>query len=59
VRRVDGQHVGFRLRHFHGPFEKIARRAHGGAHAQSAMLIFRRARIFQFLLDVFDGDEAL
>ena len=59
VRRVNRQHIHFGLGQFHGPLQKISRRAHRRAHAQSSVLILRRARIFQFFLDVFYRDQSL
>src|ERR1700733_828513 len=42
-----------------GALEKVAGRADGCAYAQAALVVFRGAWVFEFLLDVFDRDQAL
>ena len=56
---VNGEDVGFGFGHFDGAFEEIAGGANGGADAEAAVVVFGGAGIFEFFLDVFDGDEAL
>ena len=56
---VDGEHVDFLARQFHGALEKIAGGADGRAHAQAALLVLRGVGKFQLFLDVLDGDQAL
>ena len=56
---VDGEDVGFRFGHFDGAFEEIAGGADGGADGEAAVVVFCGAGIFEFFLDVFNGDEAL
>ncbi len=58
MRGVDGEDVGFGLGHFHGALQKIARGADCGADTQTALIVFRGARIFEFLLNIFYGDQA-
>src|SRR6266478_5736544 len=58
VRGVDGDDIGFVLGHLDGAFEEITGGADGRADAQAPLLIFCGARIFEFFLDVFYGDEA-
>jgi hypothetical protein len=57
VRRIDRQHVRLGLGHFHRALQKISGRADRCADAQAALLVFRRARIFELFLNVFDGDQ--
>ena len=49
----------FVFRHFLSALEEIASRADGRAHSQTAFVVFGRAGIFQFFLNVFYGDQAL
>ena len=55
---VDREDVGFGFHDFDGAFEEVAGGADSGADAQAAVVVFAGARIFEFLLDVFYGDEA-
>ena len=59
MRGVERQDIHIGARQFDGAFEEIAGGADRGAHAQAAMFVFCGARIFQFFLNVFDGDQAL
>ena len=59
VRAVDGEHVDFGLGQFLRALQKISGGADGRAYAQAALRIFRGVGILQFLLDVFDRDQAL
>ena len=59
MRAVNREHVDLRLRHFLRSFQKVSRRANRRAHAQAAFVVFGRAWVFQFLLDVLDRDQAL
>ncbi len=58
VRGIDGEDVDFGFGHFDGAFEEVAGGADGGADAEAAVVVFCGARIFEFFLDVFNGDEA-
>ena len=59
VRGVDCEHVHFCFGQFHGALQEIPRCAHCRAHAQAPMLVFGSAGVFQFLLNVLYGDQAL
>ena len=59
VRGIHHQHVHFSRHQLLGALQEVGARAHGRAHAQSPLLILRRVRIFQLLLNVLDRDQAL
>ena len=54
---VDGDDVGLGARHFNGALQVVPGSADGGADAEATLLVFGGARIFEFFLDIFDGDE--
>src|SRR5580704_14297908 len=58
VRGVDGENVSADFGHVHGALEEITSCADGGTDAKPALGIFGGSGIFEFFLDVFDGDEA-
>src|SRR5215471_818650 len=59
MRGVDGEDVGLGFGHFDGTLQEIASRTDGGAHSEAALVVLRGPRIFEFFLDVFNGDETL
>src|SRR5579859_4844838 len=59
VRGVYGQNVGLGFVHLDGALEIVARCADGGSDAQAALIVFRRARVFELFLNVLDGNQAL
>src|SRR5262247_3582546 len=59
VRRVDGKDVYAGFDQFRRALQEIASRADGRGAAQTAQAVFRRVRIFDRLLNVFDRDQAL
>ena len=56
---VDGEHVDPHGDEFRGTLEEVAGSADGAGDAQAAFFILGGIGIFQLLLNVFDGDEAL
>ena len=59
VRRIDRDHVHLAAHQFLGAFEEIAGGPDGRADPQAALLVLGGVGVFQFLLDVLNGDEAL
>jgi hypothetical protein len=58
VGAVDGEHVHFGFGQFLGALQKIAGGADGRAYAQASLRILGGVGIFQFLLNVFYGDQS-
>src|SRR5271165_6978744 len=59
VRRIDRDDVHFSAHQLLRALQEIACRAYRRSHAQSSLRILGRRRVFQLLLNIFDGDEAL
>jgi hypothetical protein len=59
VRGIDGQHVHLARHQFLRALQKIAGGADRRAHAQTPLLVLGGIGIFQLLLNVLDGDQAL
>ena len=55
---IDNDHVDFAANQFLSTFEKVASGADGRADAQTSLFVFRRVRVLQFFLNVFDGNQA-
>src|SRR6266446_2064068 len=55
---INGEDIGFCLGHLDGTFKEIAGGADGSADGEAAVVVFCSARIFEFFLNVFYGDEA-
>ena len=56
---VDGEGIDAGVDQFGGALQKVAGGADGRADAQTALFVLAGVGIFQLLLDVFDGDQAL
>src|SRR5262249_39776795 len=59
VGAVDSEHVDFCVCEFVSTLEKVAGGSDGGADPEAALRILGSVGIFQLLLDVFYGDQAL
>src|SRR5581483_7491458 len=55
---IDGEHVDFSFQHLLGALQEVAGSPDGCTHAQPSLAIFGGVRIFKFLLDIFDCDQA-
>ncbi len=58
VGAVDGEDIDISADQLQSAFEKIAGGAEGGAHSKAAVGVLGGIRIFQFLLNVLNGNEA-
>ena len=59
VRRVDDEHVDARVDQRLRALERVGADADRRADAQPPLLVLRRVRVLDLLLDVLDGDQAL
>ncbi len=59
MRGIDGEHVDTGIHQLRGALQKVSRGADRTAHAEPALFVLAGVGIFQLLLDVLDGDQAL
>src|ERR1035441_2575034 len=59
VRGVDGDHIDLAPHQFLRALQKVPRGAHGRAHPQPALAVLGGVGVFQLLLNVLDGNQAL
>src|SRR6476469_3553714 len=59
VRRIDDEHVDAGVNERARALPRVGADAHCGADAQASLLVLRRLRKLDALLDVLDGDKTL